>query len=612
MTLEIGLVFLILAAIIVLFVFEVFPMDKIAFCTIGILISFGLIRPEEAIQGFSNSAVITILCLMIIAAALEQNGVISWFANGLKRFHGWPMYFIIPTFMFIAGSISAFISSTAVVIVFIKILTELSDKYPISKSRLLLPISFASILGGSCTLMGTSTNLIVNSIYTERTGERLAFFEFSWLGLIFLFVAIVLITLLSNFLPKDSKKKLKDEYELNRYIATIELAPNSSLIGKSIKSSFLSINDIVVLKFVRDGLESHNKEEETALKAGDRLLLSCNLENLLRIKSSNEVLISSEGEGTATISKREFKDSTMNGNNAKTREGNETILVELMMLPGARFLGKSLNELRTVMPHDAIPIAIKKRKNLRFLKERLYSDKLDLTRLKVGDRVLVEIEKSKIEVFDLDDNVAILQQYESPEISRSPKRNLSLMILIGVILLAATGTISILASTLFGCTALLLFNCIRLEAAYKRINWQILILLAGMIPLGIAMHNTGTDVWLSERLMDMMQGKAPLYSIGILFLSTLLLSGVVSNNATAIIMVPLAISIASGMELPVKPFVLAVMFAANFSFFTPVGYQTNALIYSMGIYRFKDFLILGGTISIVLWILATVLLNTMI
>lgn len=612
MTLEIGLVFLILAGIIVLFVFEVFPMDKIAFCNIGMLLLFGLTTPEEAISGFSNKAVITILCLMIIAVALEQNGAISWMANGLKRFHGWPVHFVVPIFMFIAGSISAFVSSTAVVIVFIKVITELSDKYDLSKSRLLLPISFASILGGSCTLMGTSTNLIVNSIYTERTSEELAFFEFSWLGLIFLCVAVILISLFSGFLPKDSKKKLKDEYELDSYIATIELSSDSNLIGESIKDSFLSTSPITILKFVRNGVEHHDVDQNTILEEGDRLLMSCDLDNLLRIKSSNEVLIASGGQEMATFSDREFKDKEADNDSKSSLNVPNTILVELMMLPGARFLGKSLSELRTVMPHDAIPIAIKKRKNLRFVRDRLYTDNLDLTRLKVGDRVLLEIEKNRIQDFDFDDNVAVLQQYESPEISRSPKRNLSLTILFGVIILAASGTLPILSSTLVGCTALLLFNCISLEATYKRINWQILILLAGMIPLGIAMHNTGTDAWLSNHLMYLMQGKAPLYSIGILFISTLLLSGVVSNNATAIIMAPLAISIASGMDLPVKPFILAVMFAANFSFFTPVGYQTNALIYSMGIYRFRDFLVLGGSISIVLWLLATVLLNTMI
>ena len=180
MTWEIALVFAIIITVIVLFAFEVFPMDKIAFCLIGVLVLTGLVSPEEGISGFSNTAVITILCLMILAAALEQNGVISWMANGLKRFKGLPILFLVPLFMLITGSISAFISSTAVVIVFIKIITELSDKHDIPKSKLLLPISYASILGGSCTLMGTSTNLIVNSIYTVRTGERFSFFEFSY------------------------------------------------------------------------------------------------------------------------------------------------------------------------------------------------------------------------------------------------------------------------------------------------------------------------------------------------------------------------------------------------------------------------------------------------
>lgn len=613
MTLEIGLVFLVLATIIVLFVLEVFPMDKIAFCTIGALILLGLVTPEEAISGFSNSAVITILCLMIIAAALEQNGVISWLANSLKKFHGWPIYFMVPAFMFIAGSISAFISSTAVVIVFIKIITELSDKYPISKSRLLLPISFASILGGSCTLMGTSTNLIVNSIFQRDVGEKLAFFEFSWLGLIFLSVAILLITLLNRFLPKDSIKNLSEQYDVDKYIAAISLGPDSRLIGETIGDSFLADDDVTILKLIRKGVESHNPDKDTVLRKNDSLLLSCDLENLMQMKSSNEVLISSNhDDGLANLSNREFSDTETKNDYSKKRGSNNAILVELLMLPGARFLGKSLNGLRTAMPHDAIPIAIKKRKNLRHLSDRLFTDNLNLTRLKVGDRVLVEIEKGKIRDFDFDDNIAVLQQYEAPEISRAPKRNLSLFILLVVITLAATGTISILASTLLGCMALLLTDCIGLETTYKRINWQIIILLAGMIPLGIAMNNTGTDVWLSECLMDLMQGQAPMYSIGLLFLSTLLLSGVVSNNATAIIMAPLAISIASGMELPIKPFVLAVMFAANFSFFTPVGYQTNALIYSIGIYRFKDFLLIGGILSLILWLLATLLLNTMI
>ncbi|SHJ00041.1 Citrate transporter [Arenibacter nanhaiticus] len=611
MTLEIALTFLIIATIVVLFALEIFTMDKIAFCTIGFLVFFGLITPEEAISGFSNTAVITILCLMIIAVALEQNGVISWMAHGLKKFRNWPVLLMVPAFMFITGTISAFISSTAVVIVFIKIVTELSDKYDISKSKLLMPISFASILGGSCTLMGTSTNLIVNSIYTERLGKEFMFFEFSWFGAIFLLVSIVLISFLAPLLPKDSKDKLREQYNVDSYITTLELAPNSSLIGKRLEDSFLGASGISVLKLFRSGFDSPLNMNRITLQKGDRLMLSCTLDHLLRIKSDSEVIISHSEAAKNVYGQYEFKEKELADKPIKDREV-QTVLVEMMMLPGARFLGKSLNELKNMMMHDAIPLAIKKRKNLRHFKERVSPDTLEFTRLKVGDRVLLDIDPDKIKDFDLSDNVAILQQYEAPEISESPKRNMTLLILLGVILLAATGILSILTSTLLGAVALLLLNHVTLESVYKKINWQILFLLAGMIPLGIAMHNTGADDWLSDKLLIFMQGRPSMFSIGTLFFATMLLSAVISNNATAIIMTPIAISVATGMDLEVKPFILAVMFASNFSFFTPVGYQTNSLIYSMGIYKFKHFAMIGGIISIVLLILGTLLLNSML
>jgi di/tricarboxylate transporter len=613
MTVEIGLVFFIILALIVFFAFEIVPMDKIAFCLIGVLTLSGLTTPEEAISGFSNQAVITILCLMIIAAALEQNGVISWMASGLKRFRNWNIMLILPVVMFITGSISAFISSTAVVIVFIKIITELHDKFNISKSKLLLPISYACILGGSCTLMGTSTNLLVDSITSNRIGQQFSFFEFSWLGVQFFVVAILIVTLLYRVLPKDSRKKLKEQYNLDSYIMTLEVAPHSSMVGKTIRSSFLhGQKNISLLKLFRSGAEQYPLSGEFRFESGDKLVLSCDLENLLRFKNNREFTIRPDAK-VESISPYEFKD-------IKNRQEQQEqpiverpkILVELMMLPGARFLGNTLRDLRQSLSGEAIPIAIKKRKNLRYFRDRLYKNEAELTRLKVGDRVLVEINQAGIRDFDLYDNIAVLQQYEAPELERSSKRNISLIVLAGVVVLASTGLLSILASSITGSVVLLLFNCISLQNAYKKINWTIIFLLAGMIPLGLAMHNTGADDLMASGLLGMMYGKDPLFSLGLLFLTTMLISSVVSNNATAIIMTPVAISLALNMQLPIKPYVLAVMFASNFSFFTPVGYQTNSLIYSIGIYTFRHFLIVGGIISIVLWLMATFLLNTMI
>jgi di/tricarboxylate transporter len=181
-----------------------------------------------------------------------------------------------------------------------------------------------------------------------------------------------------------------------------------------------------------------------------------------------------------------------------------------------------------------------------------------------------------------------------------------------VIGLAATGLLSILVSALAGVSLLLLTKNLDLNTVYKKVNWQIFFLLAGMIPLGVAMHNTGADMWISEKLLYLLSGLPHYAIIGTLFLVTMLISGVVSNNATAVIMTPIAISVAQGMNLEFKPFILAIMFAANFSFFTPVGYQTNTLVYAIGNYRFKHFLVIGGFLSLILWLTATFLLTKML
>ncbi len=209
MTTEIIGVFVIILAVILLFALEVFPMDKISFCIIATLLLTGLVSPEEAVSGFSNKAVITILCLMILAVGLEENGAISWLAKGLKVLKNWPVVLASIIIMVIAGSISAFISSTAVVIVFIKIVAELREKYHLPPGKLLLPISFASILGGSCTLMGTSTNLLVSNIAARYTGERLGFFEFSLMGLTFMGISIGIIASVLSVFTKRYKPTIR-------------------------------------------------------------------------------------------------------------------------------------------------------------------------------------------------------------------------------------------------------------------------------------------------------------------------------------------------------------------------------------------------------------------
>ena len=597
--------FCVLLVTVLLFVFEVFPVDKIAFLIIVSLTLLGLVEPEEAISGFSNSATIAVLALMILAIALEENGVINWLASGMGRVKGLPLYVMAPIFMFVTAGISAFISTTAVVIVFIKIVNQLSEKYNVSQSKLLLPISFAGILGGSCTLMGTSTNLIVNSVATDLGAQKLGFFEFSMLGLIFLGISIVYLTLTLHWLPWGKGKNLDEDYNLNSYVTHVHINADSKLVGKTIKESFLFENpDVSLLKLTRNNRVHNSPGKYITFKANDELLLMCDLENLTRINESENLSLNEE--------KYFAPQELSNIKDKKENELDARIFIELLMLPGAQFLGKTLGNLRSSMMQDIVPVAIKKRKTLTNLKERLVRSSMNKLVLKVGDRLLLETSKEKLETINNMENVILLQEFDKVGSNSKYKRYFSLGVLLLVIGLAATGTLSIMVSALTGVCILLLTNNLDLTTVYKKVNWQIFFLLAGMIPLGVAMHNTGADAFISEKLLGFLFDQPGYVVIGTLFFSTMILSAVISNNATAIIMTPISIAVAQGMQLDFKPFILAVMFAANFSFFTPVGYQTNTLIYSLGNYRFSHFLGIGGLLSLILAVVATFLLTNML
>ena len=605
MELEIILMFVVLLVTILFFVFEVFPVDKIAFFIIISLILLGLVSPEEGISGFSNGATIAVLALMILAIAMEENGVIHWLTSGMGKIKALPLLIMAPIFMFVTASISAFISTTAVVIVFIKMIHQLSEKYNIPQSKLLLPISFAGILGGSCTLMGTSTNLIVNSVSTNLGAEKLGFFEFSFLGIIFLVIAVVYLTVTLRWLPWSTNTNLNQDYKIDSYITKVRINPDSELVGKKIIDSFLYNNpEVSLLKLTRNYQVHSSPGKYITLKADDELLLMCNLENLARINTSENLSIVEEPSTE--------KDDTVAGENEKPQDMEQRVFVELLMLPGASLLGKTLGSLRSFMMQDAIPIAIKKRKTLVNSEERMVRSNKNRLKLKTGDRLLIEISKEKLYTLEDMENVVILQEFDGVQGVSKFKTYFSLGVLIVVIGLAATGLLSILVSALTGVSLLLLTKNLDLNTVYKKVNWQIFFLLAGMIPLGVAMHNTGADMWISEKLLYLLSGLPHYAIIGTLFLVTMLISGVVSNNATAVIMTPIAISVAQGMNLEFKPFILAIMFAANFSFFTPVGYQTNTLVYAIGNYKFKHFLVIGGFLSLILWLTATFLLTKML
>ncbi len=599
------LVFGIIFVSIILFVTEYFTVDKIAFFIIVSLALLNVVTPEEAISGFSNSATITVLCLMIIAIGLEENGVIRWLTDQLKNLQTFPLFLIAPVFMIMTAGISSFISTTAVVIIFIKIIFQLTERFNIPAGKLLMPVSFAGILGGSCTLMGTSTNLIVNSLAQELGAEKLGFFEFAVFGAVFLVIGIVYMTIVSRFLPKGKAQGIDSEYNLDSFIATVEISQDSKIADKPIEDTFLyDSSQFSILKLLRQDQVINSPGKYISLRAGDQLVVMCALDDLIRLSGK---------ENFSIASKEKVENSNKNKkSNNKNAIAKASSYVELLLLPGSSLLGKTLRQLTNLSLNGAIPVAIQKRRNIRNTEERLIRKDFKDINLKPGDRLLVETSNIADSRLDEIENVVVLEKHEPAKNATKSRRFLAFAIFLCVIALAATGTLSILTSSLTGVALLLLTNCLTLSDTYKKVDWQIIFLLAGMIPLGVAMTNSGADVWLSKNMLGLLLGQSNVIVLGVIFLVTMLLSGAISNNATAIIMLPIAISVANGLNLPLKPFILAIMFAANFSFFTPVGYQTNTLIYGLGIYNFKHFLIIGGILSLILWIVATLMLSTLL
>ena len=598
MDLEIILIFAIIGVTVLLFITEIMPIDKIAFFIIVALVLLELTTPEEAISGFSNPATITVLMLMIIAIGLEDNGVIAIFTNAIKRLSFLPLILMVPIFMIVSASISSFISTTAVVVIFLKIIAQLSKKYNFSVPKLLMPISFAGILGGSCTLMGTSTNLLVNAVASQYGMERFNFFEFSMYGLVLLGVGIVFMTIASRWLPKGSDTNLRNYNESSNFLFTISVKPTSKYVGKAFSEvAFYDNPNISVLKLVRGEVANTAPGKNTTLRANDELVLMSDIRDF------------------SLISQDDFElslDSDDIQNNTVIEEHIDTTYVEALVLPGSEFIDKTLNELKVILYKIGNPIGIQKKKI------SLIDGKLELPKaikklvVKAGDRLLIEVNINQLDTFYGYKNIVVLRQHEDDYKVNTYKQFWSIFVLIGVIGLAASGMLSILASTIAGVGALLLGDCINLNKIYKRVNWQIVFLLAGMIPLGIAMGNTGANLWISGKLLYLLSNQTPVVVLGTLFGLTMIISGFISNNATAVIVTPIAIALATGLDLPLKPFVIAVMFGANFSFFTPMGYQTNTLIYGTGVYRFRHFLIVGGLLSIVLLIVGTLVLSTLL
>ena len=550
------------------------------------MIIFDYLTLEEAISGFSNKAVLTVALMFVLSASIVKTGIIEVLADKLTQLSN-NVWFTVGLILIGTSLISGFINNTATVAIFIPFALHLGKKYELSPSKLLIPLSFAGIYGGMLTLIGTSTNLIVSSIVEDYGLEPLKMFDFLTMGLVFLlfgtFYNVFLVPKLLS--SRAGISSLTGKYHLSAYLTEFEVDNESPLIGSTCLDRGVSKNyDITVLSIIRNDERIETNLRNQKIKSGDILMARGTLDNFIRFRDEEKLLM--------------LTDKKMNQN--ELISGASTI-VEGLVTQNSSLIGNSLFDVDFRKKFGAFVLAVRREgKTLR--------EKIARIKLHFADTLLIFVPKSSMDTMIKNRDLAILQEHEV-SIKKVKFWWLAIAVIPLAMLLAALGAVDILEAALIGVVILLVVGAISPEEAYQSINWSVIIMIAAFVPVGIAMERSGAAEMIASLVSNFGSNfdvqMAPHASMSLMFLISIIITSLMSNNTAAIILIPIAISVSTQMNVDAKPFIFAVAFGASTSFATPMGYQTNLMVYGPGQYKFSDFVKVGVPLNIIFWLLGT-------
>ena len=588
MTTEIGIVLFILVAATILFASERIRVDLVAMMVLVILVLTGLVTVEQAFQGFANPAVVTVWAIYIVSAGLTKTGVADSIAERIMRLAGSSEGRLIGVIMASVGTMSAFMNNIGATAVLLPAVVNVGRKVNVPASKLLIPLAFGSLLGGVTTLIGTPPNLLASTALTDAGFEGFSLLDFTPMGVIILFSSILYMVLLGRHLlpsrPDHNISDLTREYHIRRFLTELHILPDSPLVGKTLIETRLGEEfDLTVMGVVREARTRLGVLPNTHVRAGDVLLVKGQFRNVLEHRQTL---------GIAIDPHRRLSDTDL--------ISDETAIAEVVVSQLAHFIGSTLAEADIRRHFGVTVIGI-------WREESPILGSLADVHLQLGDILLVHGRKERIDALQTENAFLVLGPLHV-EHRRLNKAPIALAIFISMISLVLLGKLHISMAAVLGSVLTILTGCLSMDEAYEAIQWKSIFLIAGMLPMGIAMETTGTARLLADQIINLVGSWGPQAIMVGLFVLTTVLTAVMSNAAAAVLAAPIAISIAMTLNADPRAFVMGIAIAASNSFVTPIGHQACILVYGPGNYRFFDYAKVGLPLTWLIWILMLIFL----
>ncbi len=585
-TLQIVIVLVLVAVVFFGMIKEYVTPDVLAMAAVSLLLVCGILSTREVLQVFSNSAPIAVGCLFVLSAALERTGVIAKMGQAITRVSWKSPARAFLAMMISVAFVSAFVNNTPIVVIFTPVAIQLAHSLKIAPSRLLMPLSFAAILGGTCTLIGTSTNIIADGVAQQHGIAPIGLFDITIPGAIMALAGIAYMSLIGRHLLPDRQTLSETLIDLpqRKFLTEVLVPQGSPLIGKTPSEAGLTRKrGFHVIDIIRGEGTFDPEHGEPKLRAGDRIVIRTSAADFMGLRNGGDVTFNNQQP-------HDFEPIATRG----------VHMMEGIVGPSSTFVGQRVGDLNLRQLYDTHILAIHRQN------ENLYRDFTAL-RLQFGDTLLLEGPQDGLRrLFERQELVNLTEVTHRP--FRDEKAWIAIAAVVLVIVLSAFNALPIAATALIAATTVIALGCLDAEEAYRAIHWPILILIFGMLAIGTAMETTGAAGLIVQGVVAVIGHWGPVYVLSAIYFVTSALNAFISNNAAAILFTPIAIGLAEQLGCDPRPFVIAIMFASSADFCTPVGYQTNTFVFAAGGYKFLDFTKVGLPLNILVWLMASVLI----